>query len=209
MSKPYAIDVDDVLGALSSVLAPELNRISGKELEVSQWHTFNCEELYGIGQDALLNCIIENDLLTVMAPVPGASESMQRLQEAGKRLVLVTARGYHPQALSVTEQWLNTHHIPFDDLIIVPEGMSKGQCTQALYPKGFALMVDDHATNLDSMNDAKMADRTILIDRPWNQHRDDYVLGSQRFTGMDHFTRLYLQLQAPSRTRTWSAELTT
>lgn len=205
MSKPYAIDVDDVLGALSTVLAPELNRISGKTLEVSQWHTFNCERLYGIKPDALLNCIIEKNLLSVMAPVPGAPEAMQRLRDCGKKLVLVTARGYHPQAQSVTEQWLYQHRIPFDDLIIVPEGMSKGQCTQAMYPKGFSLMVDDHPVNLDSMNQMNMVDRTILIDQPWNQHRDDYHLGKNRFAGIEQF--VVHHLEHDSLKRTWEAEL--
>jgi uncharacterized HAD superfamily protein len=181
MKKPFAIDIDDVMGSLSNVMNPVLNRLFGKEIPLSGWITFNITSLYDITLDQFLGAIIEEKLLQAIIPYPGVSEALKRIKASGRNVVPVTSRGYHPDGLAITERWMNQHDLYRDDLIVVPEGLSKAQAVADRYPNGFEIMVDDYPPNLDKMRDAGLVEKTYLIDKPWNQDRLDFVWGKTRF----------------------------
>ena len=181
MKKPFAIDVDDVLGNLSDVMNPVLNRRFNKQIPVEAWSTFDISGLYGITVEQFLEVIIEEKILEQMRPYPGVKEALRRIKTSGRDAVLVTSRGYHPTGQALTERWLNQDDLYCDDLIIVPEGLSKAQAVVGRYPDGFEIMVDDYPPNLDKMKAAGLVDTVYLIDKPWNQDRPDFVMGRNRF----------------------------
>lgn len=199
MNKPFAIDIDDVLGHMSAVLHPALNTHTNQQLKISDWHRFDIYKLYGISLDSFLGCIIENELLSKMPPCEGAKEALDALKMAGADVVLITSRGYYPNADQVTADWLDRLGMAYDDLIVVPEGTSKGEIAKSRYPRGFSVMVDDHAANLDSMKEHGLVGQTILVDRPWNKHRDDYRFGINRFNSLSCYVNALKAESVPQR----------
>lgn len=185
--KPYAVDIDDVIGALSVVMNPVLNARFNKQIGIDQWTSFSLSSLYGISLKDFLDCIIEERLLERMPVIPGAVSALRSLKETGADVVLITSRGYHPSATDVTRNWLEEISAPYDDLIIVPEGMSKGEIAKSRYPGGFGAMFDDYANNLDSMKEHGLVRKTVLINKPWNQSRDDYRHGINRFDSLQDY----------------------
>lgn len=203
MQKPYAIDLDDVIGPLSAVLCPALNKLSGIELSISDWRRYDIYNHYGLSYDQFIECIISNQLLANMPICTTAVDAIKAIRASGHLAVVMTSRGYHPGADVITRNWFERKGAVIDDLIIVPDGMSKGEAARLYYPDGFEVMIDDHAANLDSISDHGMAQSTVLIDRPWNRHRDDYRLGNNRFESLGAYvSSLNLSRSAKSRRET-------
>ena len=190
--KYCAIDIDDVLGPFSAVLNPALNKTFNRKIPVESWVNFNMTPLYGITSEQFFEVIIKQDLLSQMVPYPDTRRALQRLRDEGYHIVLITSRGYHPDALALTLAWLKVHDLPFDDLIIKPEGITKAEAAKDRYPKGFEFMVDDFESNLDHMKEAGMARTLILIDQPWNKARSDYQFGKNRFKSLGQFVEKLL-----------------
>jgi len=187
MQKPFAVDIDDVLGHLGESLNASLNAMTGRAVPFHHWNHFRFFEFYNIDVQTFLKRIIDEKLLSTMPPCVGAPEALKAIREAGADVVLITARGYHPEVESVTVEWLERHGMHFDDLIVVPEGQSKGEVARRRYPKGFEVMIDDNAGNLDSMKSHGLVQNTILVDKPWNHSRHDYRHGINRFKGVAHY----------------------
>ena len=199
MQKPFAVDIDDVLGNLGEPLNASLNALTGRAVPFHHWNHFRFFEFYGMEVDQFLNRIIDEKLLTEMPPYEGAQRALASIREAGADVVLITARGYHPQAEDVTLEWLERHGMHFDDLIIVPEGQSKGEIAKQRYPNGFTVMIDDNANNLDSMKSFGLVQQTVLVDQPWNHSRKDYRHGINRFSGIHQYVEsLKKQAAQPS-----------
>lgn len=185
--KPFAIDIDDVLARFADAIHRSLCTRYPNIKPVAQWNSFLWAEINNIPYDDFIQMMIDDNLLATCVPVPGAAHAMQSIRDSGASLVLITARGYHPQGYELTQAWLNHHGIPFDDLIVVPNGLNKAQAAIGKYPKGFTYMIDDNADNLDHMRDAGLVSNPILIDQPWNQERKDFKMGSSRFKTLSDF----------------------
>ncbi|MBD8089297.1 hypothetical protein IFT48_04820 [Pseudomonas fluorescens] len=191
--KYCAIDMDDVLGSFSAVLCPALNQAFKRKLSVDNWLNFNMTGLYGITFEQFFDVIISQDLLSKMVPYPDTRRALSRLRDAGYIIVLITSRGYHPDALALTQAWLKAHDLAYDHLIIKPEGLSKAQAAKPYYPQGFEFVVDDFDENLDHMREAGMAKELILIDQPWNRARKDFETGHNRYASLGKFVERLLQ----------------
>jgi len=191
--KYCAIDLDDVCGSLAAVLNPALNKTFNRDIPVESWLSFCMFPLYDITIEQFFDVIISQKLLSKMMPFADTRRALQRLRDAGYKVVLITSRGYHPDALALTMAWLKEHDLPFHDLIIKPEGVTKAQAAKDLYPSGFEFMVDDFDSNLDHMRDAKMARDLILIDQPWNRTRTDYHAGKNRYKSLGQYVDRLLE----------------
>ncbi len=186
-TKPFAIDIDDVIADLSEVLHPCLSKRYSNITPVDQWSDFNLAKMFGFNYRSFLEHIIEDNLLLTANPIAGSVQALKMIKDSGAQIVLITSRGYHPNAMEVTKQWLDMHDIPYDDLIIVQEGETKAQASVNKYPNGFQYMIDDNVFNLKHMKDANLTRKTVLIDRPWNQSEYDYKIGSSRFKSLTCF----------------------
>lgn len=181
MNKPIAIDIDDVIADLSTDLHLSLAKRYDFVTPVSTWSSYSYTVDLGVPYDDFLQHIIDDNLLKNLRPIPGAAEALRGLKKAGADLVMITSRGYHPDAYSITEEWLVRNEMTFDDLIIVPHGETKSQAAKLYYPKGFQLMADDYAKNLKDMRAAGLLGRAVLIDMPWNRSQSEYRMNSSRF----------------------------
>ncbi|MBN1092858.1 hypothetical protein JKP75_09985 [Blastococcus sp. TML/M2B] len=96
-----------------------------------------------------------------LAPLPGVSEQLWRLSEAGVRIRVITHRlvvsGGHGAAAADTVTWLERHRIPFWDL-----------CLMADKPEvGADLYLDDSPANLTAFAAAGRA--ALVFDQPYNR----------------------------------------
>lgn len=187
--KPFAVDIDDVIGDLKNALYSSLSRRFPQVQPPENWTSFNIAGLYGITIEEFLDAIIEDELLSSIPLAEGALEALNALKDSGRPIVLITSRGYHPDGYAVTKAWLEHLGVPFHDLLIVPEGSTKAQAAATKYPNGFLYMMDDYPKNLDDMKAAGLVSHTILIDQPWNQDRQDFKQGVSRFDSLLSFVQ--------------------
>lgn len=104
-----------------------------------------------------------------MPPVEGAVDVMRRLASDGHRLVVATARD--EVATEATEEWLDHHGIPFDEIRHVENGEK-----QTL---GADVLIDDYPGNVPSF--VESGGVGILFEQPWNRDFDDPVSGNDTF----------------------------
>lgn len=109
-------------------------------------------------------------MLQSCQPEKEAAETVTRLKEAGYNIAIITARGYHPEAYAVTQEWLRQHGIPVDRLEIVGAGKSKSAVIESI--PNLTAYIDDHLAHLEGLRSlAALPDREFdlfVMDRPWN-----------------------------------------
>jgi len=109
---------------------------------------------------------VENGLFANMEPVPGASETLWKLNESGYHLRIITSRfvrhGQNGQVISDTAFWLDRNQIPYRDIMFVKD---KADVYADLY-------IDDSPENVLKLNEAG---RTVIIfDAPYNRSLAGY-----------------------------------
>jgi 5'-nucleotidase len=105
---------------------------------------------------------VEAGLFRDLDPLPGVSEALWRLSDAGVRIRVITHRlvvsGGHEAAASDTVAWLEQHLIPYWDL-----------CFMASKPQvGADLYLDDSPDNIAAFRDAGQS--ALVFDQPYNRH---------------------------------------
>jgi hypothetical protein len=116
------------------------------------------------------------------APEPGAAESVRALRELGHQVGIVSARGWHPQALNATRAWLSAHAIAVDFLHIVRnKGALRGGADPAALAKCDAIRplthghgpitayVDDCLDHVRMVRDRGLCRLPMVYDMPWNR----------------------------------------
>jgi FMN phosphatase YigB (HAD superfamily) len=104
----------------------------------------------------------------------GVKESLNLLLKNGHTIVIVTDRsqGSTPEsAKSATKHWLLEHELPYHELHFSVD--KTGFDTE--------YFVEDRIKNYDALEAAGV--KTYLVDRPWNQEKDD----RRRVDGIRHF----------------------
>lgn len=150
MPKPFAIgvDVDDFLGPLSDQAHQIMVSVSGRAIPIDDGHDFQPNLLYGLTVDDFKGLIIEHQSLSKKAPYPDTTAALGAIREGGHKIVLITARAYHPDAERITPEWRRKHNLPFGQFMVVPEGQSKGSFVLSDYPGGFLFFVYEHRKDL-------------------------------------------------------------
>lgn len=167
-TKKIILDLDDVTINMGEVLTPAMNDYTGMNLCMSMWHTYNITDHYPmVDQRKFADIVVNYNLFERAQPFEGAIEATHRLKRLGYDIHVVTSRGFHPDALNLTQSWLSEHDAAFDDLHIVPDGATKS----SVYGKvgNFDFIVDDHVGNIYDAIDSKLVKRMVVITQPWNQ----------------------------------------
>jgi uncharacterized HAD superfamily protein len=102
---------------------------------------------------------VRETLLSEIAPIPNAPNSLRRLASVGHRIYILTAR--YKDFIDTTKNWLNKHQIPYTQIIHCNEGE---KCYTSVE---LDLIVED---NLEEALEWSPKVKHILIyDHPWNQ----------------------------------------
>lgn len=99
-----------------------------------------------------------------LAPLPGVTDALWRLSDAGIRIRVITHRlfisGSHAASTADTVAWLEQHRLPYWDL-----------CFMADKPQvGADLYLDDSPANIAAFQAAGLP--ALTFDQPYNRHLD-------------------------------------
>ncbi len=108
--------------------------------------------------------VTEGHLFATMPSIPGASESMWRLSDAGVWIRIITHRlvsnWSHATAVADTVRWLDEQRIPYRDL-----------CFLGAKPQvGADMYVEDAPHTVEALRGT--GNRVIVFDQPYNRHLD-------------------------------------
>lgn len=108
--------------------------------------------------------VMEHDMFATMPLIPGATEALWRLSDAGVWIRIITHRLYvhwgHAKAVADTATWLDTHRIPYRDICFLGK---KPQVEAHAY-------IDDAPHNIDQLRAA--GNTVIAYSQPYNQDID-------------------------------------
>ncbi|MFO7776960.1 MAG: hypothetical protein R6V28_01260 [Nitriliruptoraceae bacterium] len=112
-------------------------------------------------EEAHRRAVLEDRIFRHMAPLPGVSEALWRLSDAGVWIRIITHRlifnWAHETSAADTAAWLDAHRIPYRDLCFIGDKPNVGA----------DLYVDDSPANILSL---RAAGRTaIVFDQPYNR----------------------------------------
>jgi 5'-nucleotidase len=121
-------------------------------------------------EEAHRYAVAEDRIFRTMAPLPGVSEALWRLSDAGVWIRVITARllfnGIHEASAADTAYWLDANDIPYRDLCFINTKPDVGA----------DLYVDDSPGNVIALREAGRA--TIVFDQPYNRHLPEPRAGS-------------------------------
>ena len=161
----FGVDLDGVVGDFTFRLREILAGIRGVDpasLPLERSWDFN---EWGLGPDEYAThhraAVMEHDLFATMPVMPGATEALWRLSDAGIWIRIITHRLYvhwgHSKAIADTAAWLDMHRIPYRDLCFLGD---KPQVEADAY-------IDDAAHNIAAR---RAAGNTVLVfDQPYNR----------------------------------------
>lgn len=165
MGAPFIVlDFDDTVANLSGHIHNGFKTVLGLDVPVSQWHSYSLPKVYGVGLDDCMRVFHEHDILRKSDIYPESAKAFHLAKERGFRVGILSARGWHQDALEITLASLAEESLAVDRIELVRPGESK-----AIKAKVFghiSLVVDDHHDNLQQL--APHSDYLALIDRPWN-----------------------------------------
>jgi 5'(3')-deoxyribonucleotidase len=108
--------------------------------------------------------VAEHGLFRRLAPIPGASEALWRMSDAGIRIRIVTHRLVvnfsHASAVSDTVNWLDDKRIPYRDICFVRD---KAEVGADIY-------VDDSPANVTALREVRGENAVMVYDQLYNRH---------------------------------------
>ncbi len=162
------VDLDGVCGdhtqAFRAIVARELG-VPESTLGPQQSWTF---EEWGLDGERFLAihrmAVLEDRMFLTMPPMPGVSDALWRLSDAGVWIRLITHRLYanwgHAVAVADTVAWLDEHAIPYRDLCFLGQ---KPHVEADAY-------IDDAPHNIEALRGT--GSPVIVFDQPYNRELD-------------------------------------
>jgi 5'-nucleotidase len=160
------VDLDGVCGDYEGALRASVSRHLGLDADVlppqtlmdaySQWGLTFAEF-----ERAHLRAVLEDRIFRDMDPLPGVSEVLWELSDAGVWIRIITHRlmfnGAHEVSAADTAAWLDRHRIPYRDLCFMGDKPNVGA----------DVYVDDSPRNIAALRDAGRT--AIVFDQPYNR----------------------------------------
>lgn len=121
---------------------------------------------FGMTMGQWLTELIRSNTLERCQLFEETQEVLNKLVELGHQLEVITNRGFHPDALAVTQD--NLVGLPISDFHIVPFHELKSE--YMMMNTGWAdIFVDDSATHCETVAASGMAGKVFLRNMPHNQ----------------------------------------
>jgi 5'-nucleotidase len=161
------VDLDGVCGDYEDALRRSVaNRHGWDPDRLPPQTTMDAYSEWGLSfeafEEAHRHAVAEERMFRTMQPLPGVSEALWRLSDAGVWIRVITARllfnGIHEASAADTAYWLDAHGIPYRDLCFINTKPDVGA----------DLYVDDSPGNVIALREAGRA--TIVFDQPYNRH---------------------------------------
>lgn len=173
--KVAILDIDDTLANLRDPLMVALNEYTGKDIHWNDWDAYNLAEIYGMDISDFYACLTDSDVLRKTKPLEHSAQFCQYLINNNYLVLMVTARGWHPQGTDITQQWLEKYKIPYHDLYVTKYNESKYKAIEKY--GAIDLAVDDSFKHIEDYKQSGMVKHPVLFHNPWNKnHEYDKVI---------------------------------
>lgn len=168
MNKVAIVDVDDTLGNMRELLSEALNKHSGKDLNWQEWHGYSLEDVYNITNEQFFDILKSEKIIERMRSHDESLQFTNTLKKLGYKVVLLTARAWHPDSKNVTTNWATNSKIEFDDLVICNVTDCKSEIINHTYG-GADITVDDSASHCRAYVKNENVRKVFVYDMPWNK----------------------------------------
>jgi 5'(3')-deoxyribonucleotidase len=162
------IDLDDTLGDLKNPMMQALNRSTGKNLHWRDWDTYDVPNVYDVSHARFLEILIDEHVIESTIIHDSSYTFLDNLNAMGSHVVLITARGWHPNGVDITEKWITSHNLNIHELIVVDANQSKTDVINKFDTIQFS--VDDRIKHCREYTQSGKVKDVILYDAPWNNH---------------------------------------
>ena len=179
-------DVDDVLCNFKESLYRSFKNI-GKDVHWSQWTKYASLELYGLKNEQELHYhMAAHNVLENSKVEDGVSEFLAELKNAGFHIGLLTARAWHKNGKTITENFVNENRLCVDKIVI--SGLHTDKKSEHIdkFQGKITAYVDDSIHHIEDFINKGIAG-SYLMDRPWNQFSD-----LPRINDLNHFRGLVI-----------------
>jgi 5'(3')-deoxyribonucleotidase len=144
-----AFDLDDCICRLAVPMNQALNLYTGKNIHWKDWTGHNLETIYNITPKEFVDILIDGKVIERANPVPRIKEILDKVREKGYNIHIITARGWHPNGMTITEQWFKDYNLPYDSINIVPLGGSKADIMDRIGNINY--LIDDNENNCNEV----------------------------------------------------------
>jgi hypothetical protein len=163
-----------------------LNQKTGKNLHWSSYSTYDIPTLYGLDKDEFLQLLIDDKVIEQAEIHDSSYQFLSDLHALNYYVVLITARGWHPQGAAITEQWVLDHKLNVDELIVVGADQSKTEVTEKFGDIVFS--IDDRIKHCREYTQTGRVKHVLVYDAPWNAHMTRW---NSDWEGYDYDERIY------------------
>lgn len=161
-------DLDDCLSDSRTPIMESLNASTGKNIHWNEWHTYDLATTYGIKPKEMFKSLLESNFIETTIADPDAVELIRKLKAAGYYIIIITARGWHENAFTITEKWLRDNNIPFDELHVTT--FNEPKSIKVLHFKNIDIAIDDAYHNILDYESTGKVKHSILMHQPWNKN---------------------------------------
>jgi uncharacterized HAD superfamily protein len=163
--KNIIFDLDDTLGNLSSPMMNALNLATGKDFTRNDSTSYFITDLYDISLEEFYEILTDFKVIENVVPLAGSREVLEHAMK-DHTVHIVTARGWHPDALSITEQWFKQHDLPYHHIRICNALQSKIDCIAGI--ENIVLAVDDRGSHCVEFDSYDKIAKVLMMNQPWN-----------------------------------------
>lgn len=119
-NKKWAVfDMDDVLTDFAHSTYETMVRLGYPDIPVSAWKDYNINDTYGLkSHKEFIDIMINEDILSNSKVKDGVIETLEAFKDAGFHTGILTARGWHPYAQKLTQNFIEEHKLPIDKAVI-------------------------------------------------------------------------------------------
>jgi uncharacterized HAD superfamily protein len=175
------VDMDDVLCQAARHFLVIVEREFGKRIAYEQLTNFDVGQSCGLQPDEceeLYRIVHRPDELLSMAPVSDAIAVLERWEERGFEIAIITGRP--PETFETSIEWLTKHRVPFHSLTVVDKysrfatEQTGAMSLSELAARRFCWAVEDSLPMARYLA-GEMKVPVALIDCPWNQTDTEHV----------------------------------
>ena len=166
-TKTLLFDLDDTLASFREPMYNLLRTLTDKDIHWSQWEKYHVgQSYYGITNEKFCDYIVEHGVLETLKPHDEAKEVLTTLNKNGYDIIIVSARGFHPNAHAVTKEWFDKYELPYEEIVISTHNKSK---IDTVDNKNILLSVDDNIGHSEDYLYSNRVNQVLLYDMPWNK----------------------------------------
>jgi uncharacterized HAD superfamily protein len=188
--KRVILDLDCVVGDFWGAALDDMNKYCGTNVSFHQIHKYDIRDIFDIEFSDFFKFIKDNNVLEKMKPYPKSVIAINSLIKSGYKIDIATARGYEPNAHSITDKWLRDNKIKHHSLTIIQSGENKSDLMKEI-SGSFDMAIDDLPENLIDFSKSGIAKKLVLINQPWNQEHN-HQSQLNRHKSLSHFVNNHL-----------------